>query len=382
MKIAVVVSTFPPYHGGMGNAAFSTAVGLARLGHAVEVFCPAMPKAGTPRPVPFAVHRLKPWARFGNSAFLPQLVSRLGGFDLINLHYPFYGGAEVVGLWKAAGRKRPPLVLSYQMDNFGRGLRGWALGFHARRVRPAIFRAADRVIALTYDYLEHSAGREDYRRTPSKFAAVPLPVDTARFAPRAKDPGILGRLGLAGSDKVVLFVGGMDRPHAFKGVGFLLDAWRRLGAAGTKLVLVGQGDLRQTYIDRAAALGLTERAVFADPVENEDLPQMYDLADLVVLPSLDRSEAFGLVLLEAMASGRPVIASDLPGVRSVFKDGREGSLFPAGDEQAFLDKLRGLLADAGLRARMGAAGRDRAVSDYAQEVVWRRLERVFLEVLR
>ena len=381
MKIAVVVSTFPPYRGGMGNAAFSTAVGLARLGHAVEVFCPAAGKAGPPPAVPFAVDRLKPWARFGDSAFLPQLVSRLGRFDLVNLHYPFFGGAEVVGLWKATGRRRPALVLSYQMDNFGRGLRGWAFRFHARRVGPAVFRAADKVIALTSDYLEHSAGWEAYRRTPSKFAVIPLPVDTVRFAPGEKNPGILGRLGLSASDKVVLFVGGMDRPHAFKGVGFLLDAWGRLGLAGTKLVLVGQGELRPSYLDRATALGLSKSVVFSGPVEDEDLPRLYTLADLLVLPSLDRSEAFGLVLLEAMASGRPVIASALPGVRSVFEDGKEGFLFPAGDENAFLAKLRLLLGDDGLRARMGAAGRGRAVSTYAQEVVWRRLERVFLEVL-
>jgi glycosyltransferase involved in cell wall biosynthesis len=173
----------------------------------------------------------------------------------------------------------------------------------------------------------------------------------------------------------------MDRPHAFKGVGFLLDAWGRLGLAGTKLVLVGQGELRPSYLDRATALGLSKSVVFSGPVEDEDLPRLYTLADLLVLPSLDRSEAFGLVLLEAMASGRPVIASALPGVRSVFEDGKEGFLFPAGDENAFLAKLRLLLGDDGLRARMGAAGRGRAVSTYAQEVVWRRLERVFLEVL-
>jgi glycosyltransferase involved in cell wall biosynthesis len=365
----------------MGNAAFASAEGLSRFGHRVEVFCPAYRRGEAGSPAPFPVHRLKPWLSFGNSAFLPQLSSRLAGFDLIDLHYPFFGGAEVVWLWKAARRRHPRLVLNYQMDNIGSGLRGWAFRAHARLVLPWILRAADRVIVLSYDYLEQSAARDAYRREPAKFTAIPVPVDTGRFVPREKNPGLLGRYGLSADDRVVLFVGGLDKAHAFKSVDFLLRTWRRLAFPRAKLILVGQGGLRPGYISLASRLGLSKSVLFADPVGEAELPRMYNLADLVVLPSLNSSEAFGIVLIEAMASGVPVVASSLPGVRRVFEDGREGLLFPPGDEDGLIAKLKRLLDDDGLRNRMAAAAREKAVAVYAREVVWEMIDRVFTEAL-
>jgi glycosyltransferase involved in cell wall biosynthesis len=382
MRIGLIVSTFPPYQGGMGNMAWSYAQGLSRRGHRLEVFCPAV-RAGLEREpeAPFAVHRLRPWARIRNSAFVPQLALRLGGFDAVNLHYPFYGGAEAVFLLKSIKRKRLPLVVNYQMDNFGAGAAGLAFKANAAALTPRLLRAADKVIVTSADYAAHSAAARTFDKYPAKFAAIPPGVDRVRFSPGPKDQDLLSKYGISAGERIVLFVGGLDRAHAFKGVGFLLEAWRGLGLGQARLLIVGQGELRDGYRRAAERLGLGRGVIFADPVGPDELPTYYRLADLFVLPSTDSSEAFGIVLIEAMASGLPVLAADLPGVRSVVEPGRNGFLFRAREAGDLLDKARPILINEELRRSLSAGARDAAASLYDQEKIWDRVDAVFREVV-
>ena len=388
MRIGLVVSTFPPYQGGMGNMAFSYALGLTRRGHRVEVFCPergtaghapAAPGAAESAASPFPVHRLKPWFDVRNSAFVPQLALRLGRFDAVNLHYPFYGGAEAVFILKKLKGKKLPLVVNFQMDNFGPGAAGMIFKANARLLTPRLLRAADKVVVTSEDYAAHSSAAGTLRKYPEKFEAIPPGIDAARFSPGGKDPALLRRYGIADGDKVALFVGGLDRAHAFKGVDFLILAWRELGLANARLLIVGQGDLRESYLRSAEELGLGRSVVFAGPVGAGELPAHYRLADLLVLPSTDSSEAFGIVLVEAMACGVPVLASDLPGVRSVVEPGRNGFVFRAREIEDLLDKLRAILINEEGRGRMRAGARETAVARYDQEKIWDRVDRVFRE---
>ena len=98
MKIAHVICTFPPYKGGMGNVAYEQAKELANLGHEVTVFTPSYSKEK--QDFNFNVVRLKSLIKFGNAAFLPQLIYRLRKFDVVQLHHPFFGATEIVWLAK------------------------------------------------------------------------------------------------------------------------------------------------------------------------------------------------------------------------------------------------------------------------------------------
>jgi glycosyltransferase involved in cell wall biosynthesis len=381
MRIGLIVSTFPPYQGGMGNMAWSYALGLSRRGHDVEVFCPAV-RGGLERELdaPFAIRRLRPWVRFRNSAFIPQLAVRMGGFDAVNLHYPFYGGAEAIFALKTIKGKKLPLVVNFQMDNFGAGAAGLAFKANAAVLTTRLLSAADKVIVTSADYAAHSAAALAYEKFPAKFAAIPPGVDRTRFNPGPKDQSLLGKYGISAGEKVVLFVGGLDRAHAFKGVGFLLEAWRSLEPGRARLLIVGRGDLRDSYRRTAERLGLGRSVIFADPVGPVELPAYYRLADLFVLPSTDSSEAFGIVLIEAMACGVPVLAADLPGVRSVVESGRNGFLFGAREAGDLLDKARPILINEKLRRSLSAGAREIAASLYDQEKIWDRVDAVFREV--
>lgn len=353
----------------------SYAVGLAQRKHDVEVFCPAYQKIGKEPPAPFRVHRLKPRGRFRNSAFLPQLYSLLSGFDVVNLHYPFYGGTESVLFLKRLRTSRLTMVVNFQMDTIGKGLIGLGMTGYAKTILPLTLKAADRVIVTSYDYAANSMAASFFQTCPEKFAAIPPGVDTEKFAPRTTSKNQLLKYGFKSGDIIVLFVGGLDSAHAFKGVDFLIETFSHLRLPETKLLIVGRGNLRENYIRLASQLGISSSVFFDKDVREEDLPSIYNMADIAVLPSVDRSEAFGIVLLEAMASGVPVVASNLPGVRDVFEEGKSGLAFRTNDRIDLSEKLATLIANTELRAQMAVEARKMAVLRYNQDVIWEEVER-------
>ena len=128
MKIAIVTPTFPPYAGGIGNVALFNARQLVRLGHQVTVFTPSYQKLKE-EVTDIKIVRVKPLVKHGNAAFVPALSWLLSGFDIIHLHYPFFGGAEVIWLHQRKFKKREAkIILHYHMDVVGEGVIKWLFG--------------------------------------------------------------------------------------------------------------------------------------------------------------------------------------------------------------------------------------------------------------
>ncbi|HSD12261.1 MAG TPA: glycosyltransferase family 4 protein, partial [Patescibacteria group bacterium] len=334
--IAIVTPTFPPYRGGMGVIAALDARQLAALGFDVHVFTPAA-DGREDKGLPFTMHRLRPLVRYGNAAFVPG-VAALAGATIL-LHYPFFGGAEPLAAAKRYSGKGK-LIVTYHMDVVGTGPLAAAFKIHTRWLMPRILRAADRVLVTSRDYAEHGNLAAFAPDAAPKIREMPPAVDVARFAPGPKSEELLRRHGLAGSDRIVTFVGGLDKAHYFKGIPVLLRALSSKDLAGVKAVIVGGGDLRPGFENEAKALGIAARVVFAGPVSDAELPEYHRLGDVFAFPSVDRSEAFGIAALEAAASGVPVVASDLPGVRTVVVDGDTGWLVEPGDVDDLADRIR------------------------------------------
>lgn len=363
MRIAAVVSTFPPYRGGMGNVARDHVEALRRAGHEVTVFAPRV--GDNPRS-PSGIVSLAPLFRWGNAAVVPQLLWKLRGFDAVELHYPFFGAAEWVWLWKRTLGRRARLVVLYHMDTVGRGLLGLVFRLYRALFLKAVLGAADRVIVTSRDYLASSQAA--FLKDDPRVLEVPLWVDASRFHPRPEERSPV---------PTVLFVGGLDRAHYFKGVGVLLEAFARVLAAApeARLIILGEGDLRPAYERRARELGLEGKVRFVGKVPDDRHPHYYRQALFHVLPSTDRSEAFGLVTLEAAASGIPSVVSDLPGVRTTVECGRTGLVVPPGDVVALSRAMSELFLDSTRAAAMGAAARERAARLFARE----RVERLLFE---
>lgn len=391
MRIAHIVSTYPPYYGGMGNAVFALTEELARRGHDVEVLTPGyyedaeicsreLPATSDHAPALTRdiarVKRLAPSLSYGNAARLPTIARELDTADIVHLHYPFFGTANLVRRWKLRHPDRP-LIITYHMDTRAPGWKGLVFSAYARWWLPKILTAADRVIATSFDYARVSQAREVFAAHPERWVEIPLGVDTNRFLPRPTPAHLMSRYGLSADVPTVLFVGGMDSAHYFKGVEQLLLALTVVKKTRPiQAVLVGGGNLRETYIQKARGMGLSRDAHFVGRVSDAELPAYYNLADLMVLPSTTAGEAFGMVLLEAMASGVPVIASDLPGVRTIAKQG--GVIVPPRDPRALADAIIEYhLHEYANRQEFRDEVRQIAVSTYAWPVVVEQIEAVY-----
>lgn len=378
-RIAIVTPTYPPYRGGIGKVAEMDATQLASAGHQVTVFTPTPDGHG--EGLPYRIERLKPLFRWGNAACCPSLRRIWPNFDLVILHYPFYGGAEplVWGKPKSGGAK---LVLYYHMDTVGHGALGLAFGLHRRWLLPWLIGRADGLIATTHDYLQHSDVAKLAKRPGLRVRDLAPSVNIERFAPGARPPELLVRHGLGLSDRVVLHVGGLDQAHYFKGVPNLLKALTVDELAEVKAVIVGEGDLRTEFMALADELGVGGRVRWAGSVSEADLPLYYRLADVFAFPSTDKSEAFGVAALEAMSSGLPVVASDFPGVRVIVRDGQTGWRVPAGSISALAVRLVDLLSDPITRQRFSTKARQMVIEEYSDAARAQKLEQITHEFLR
>lgn len=379
MKIAQIVCTFPPYKGGIGNSVYNLADALSDLGHDVTVltpdyYCPGEEEFAA-HEGKFKIERLRPLFKFGNAAFIPQLFWKLSGFDVIHLHYPFYGALKPVILRKLLSPGKFKLILHYHMDNRAEGFKGSVFYLYRRLVLPLLVRLADVITCASLDYLKHSDLKKYYRRRAEKFRQVGFGVNLEQF--------VTYRDGLneRRDHKVLLFVGGLDRAHAFKGLTNLIAALaeirRRPEFSSVILNVVGGGDLLGSYEAQAEALGLKQAVIFYDKVGDSKLVDFYNYCDCFVLPSVDRSEAFGLVLLEAMACSRPVVASNLPGVRSVFKNGEQGFLVKPGSITDLAEKILRVLRNKNLAEKMGRAGRELVEKKYSWAAAGKKLDAVY-----
>jgi rhamnosyl/mannosyltransferase len=194
------------------------------------------------------------------------------------------------------------------------------------------------------------------------------PLDSERKAELRR------RLGLPEGEKVVLFVG---RLVYYKGLDILLPAMRSVPG---RLLVVGDGPLRGAVERQAAELGIAGRVSLLGGVDDDTLQALYGLADVFVLPSTAKAEAFGLVQLEAMSRGCPVVNTNLPtGVPSVSLDGTTGLTVPPRDVGALARALRTLLEDDALRARYGANARVRARS-FSTAAIGARVRDLYLEL--
>jgi len=363
-RIAIVTPAFLPYRGGMCVVAQQDAEQLAALGHKVDVFVPG---EGQPQGKGgYGVHRLRVWFRYGNAAWVPGAGRACEDHDLAVLHYPFFGGAEAVALARYRGRCGK-LVIYYHMDTIGRGVVRAVSRAYNSIMRDRILQAADRILVTSFDYARSSALEDIARTDPSRLRELPPAVDIGRFAPGEKAASLMDRYGLDARKPVVVFVGGLDKAHYFKGVDILIRSLVVKSLDGVQALVVGEGGLRSGYEKLVGDLGLSDRVKFAGAVSDSELPDHYRLADVFAFPSIDRSEAFGIAALEAMSCGVPVVASDLPGVRTIVRDGETGYLVKPGSVSALAARLADILDDGRLRKTFGENGRNMAVDEYSYE---------------
>lgn len=378
MKIAQIICTFPPYRGGMGNSVYNFAKELAVAGVDVTVLTPAYDGVmGADEP--FEVIRIKPWLKYQNAGFIPQLYTYLKNFDVIHLHYPFFGGAEVVWLYKFLYPKAKLIVTYHQDSIVDKGWRKYIFAIYNKFFSPLIIKSADVVTCSSLDYITNSNLSKYYFIEAKKFVELPLGINTEFWQPQSKNLELLSEFGFNADDKIILFVGAMSTTHGFKGVDVLIQAGAKLKEAGTdfKMLFIGNGNLVENLRQQIKEAGLADIIKIKTNATNIDLRDYYNLAYVSVLPSINKSEVFGLVLVEAMACGKPVIASDLPGVRTVAQD----LLVEPGNASDLAEKLTWILANTDKAKEFGEANLARARAKYDIKKIAERLKLLYRQTL-
>ena len=344
---------------------------LGRMGVEVDVFTRSQ-NASIPRVVPLGararvIHLAAgpeaPMPRAEIHAYLDEFVDGVDAwrltqgaeYDLIHAHYWLSGVAAL------ALRERwsvPVLQMFHTLGRLkNRAARSVTELEPALRLREEtrIVGASDRIVAA--NVVERAELLRDYAAHAPRIATIPCGVDTALFAPG--DP-TAARVALALQPHPVLLWVGRIAP--IKGLDTLLDAIARLRAAGTALSLLivgGEADEPRNghevaLRERLERLGLGTAVRFVGPLPQDVLPTYYVAADVTVLPSY--YESFGMVALEAMACGSPVIASRVGGLVTTVRDGVTGFLVPESDVGALAERIAALIADPDLRWRIGREG--------------------------
>ncbi|MDQ6649042.1 MAG: glycosyltransferase family 4 protein [Actinomycetota bacterium] len=368
MKVGIVCPYAWDVPGGVQVHVRDLAEALLGLGHTVSVLSPvdddsdpgALPvyvvPAGRAVPVPFngSVARLL----FGPlSTARVRRWLREGRFDVLHVHEPLTPSLGLIAVWSARG----PIVATFHTANTRSRLYGAfspALQTALEKVggRMAVSQAARRTI------VEHVGGDA---------VLIPNGVAAARFAGAEPLPGWPGEGGAIG------FLGRIDEPR--KGLDVLLAAFEQLAATrpGLRLLVAGPGEVEEVRAQVAPAY--RDRVVLLGLVADSDKARVYRSVDVFCAPNLG-GESFGIVLLEAMAAGTPIVASDIDAFRRVLEDGRAGELAAVGDSSSFAAALARLLDDPGRRAEL-VEGAHEVVADYDWTLIARRVVDVYDTVM-
>ncbi len=355
MNILHLYKDYYPVLGGIENHVRQLAEAQAAAGHTVSVLVTS-PDRRTHIEQRNGV-RVIYAARLATVASTPLSVAlglrlRREQPDIAHLHFPYPVGDLAQRVFGQARRT----VISYHSD-IVRQKR--LLQLYAPLLRGTL-RRADAIIATSPRYVETSPFLGP---VADRVTVIPYGIDTTRF--EQADPAAVAalRAQYAHGGGLVLFVGQL---RYYKGVEFLIRALAGVPGA-TALLVGGESSTARSELEALArSLGLAERVLFLGQREAE-LPALYHAADVFVLPSIERSEAFGIVQLEAMAAGRPVVSCDVgTGVAWVNQHGQTGLVTPPRQPEALAAALNELLADPVRRAVLGAAGRQRVQNHFTQ----------------
>jgi len=373
VRVLYLYKDYYPVPGGIENNIRQLASGLRRLGVETQVLVTntqrhTIQEAIDGVPVLKAGRLLNISSAPLSLSFYTWLWRLEANVDIAHLHMP-YPPAELGQL--ALGRSRR-VVATYHSDI----VRQRTLG---ALYRPFLWRTLRRLRLIAVSNPVYIQDSPFLRAHAQKCRVVHFGIDTQRFARTAEQAARAAAWQARfGQRPLVLFVG---RLRHYKGVHVLLAALARLPAE-VQALIAGSGPLETQLRAQAQQLGVANRAHFLGTLDDDAVTALYHAADVFVLPSTNRAETFGIVQLEAMACGKPVICTELgTGTSYVNQHGVTGLVIPPNDPSALAEAIQSLLAQPELRARMGAASQARVAREFSNDAMLRQMLAFYQEAL-
>ena len=360
MKILQVGKYYHPDHGGIETVIQNLSEGLVEHGHEVKVLCSSGPALNFKTQLNESsmngvhIYRVPSYGVLLSqplSMGLPFAFTKLAqDFDIIHVHTP----NPLAEISSALISNQKPLVVSYHSDIVRQKM---VLPLYQPLLK-RFLNQAKRIVVATQNHVRYSPHLSLFQE---KCTVVPYGISGTPFRTSSEKNQKADQLRNLG--KYVLFVG---RLVSYKGVEILIDA---LAQVDIHAVIVGEGPLKESLILRAKKLNILNRVHFVGSVpDSQELAAYYKASEFLILPSITKNEAFGMVQLEAMASGRPVIASRLnSGVSLVQEEGITGLYFNPSDPQDLARAMKELLSDPKKLTEMGIAAQKRFENHYTQK---------------
>lgn len=364
MRILQIGKYYYPYRGGMETVLQQLAEGLVQSGNEVTVFSSSETrKSGWENINGVDVLRSGTYGKFASQPLtisLPKLIlENQKKFDLINVHSP----NPLVELALLGIDRSIPLVVTYHSDI----VRQRFLKHLYHPIFKSLLHRADKIIAASPQLIEHSPLLSNFQ---SQCDVIPFGLDEKQFQLNAETKAHAAKIRLE-HGPYVIFIG---RLVGYKGVDVLLEAAKNISA---KVLVIGEGPLKEELEQKAYGLLNVQ---FLGEVENV-LPYLAG-SELLVLPSVTTAEAFGMVLLEAMACAKPIVSSRLPtGISYVNRDGETGIQTEPGNPQALSSAINKILKDEKLKKQMGEAALARFQKHFSLKKFVDSYERLYHELL-
>lgn len=376
MTILELGKFYPPERGGIETLLRSWSEGFAGLGGEVDCVVahgPQTPgsrwRTATETLNGVRVHRLASLGELFGVSVCPgyPLAPRRLRADVIHAHFP----NPLADLACVLAPRRTPVVVSWHSDIIRQRALLWAY----QPLQRALLTRATRIVVATPNHLEYSAWLGPWR---DKVVVIPFGLKLERFLGITPDDPKVAELRRSARGRTILL--NVGRLVGYKGQRYAVEALKEL--PDCELWLVGKGPLESELRQQASALGIADRLRFFGDVTEADLPRFYHASDVFVFPSITPNEAFGLVQVEAMASGKPVVACNLrSGVPYVCRHGETGLVVPPRDSQGLAAAIRQLQENPVRSAELGERARLRAGEEFAEQVMVRRYWELFRELV-
>lgn len=351
---------FYPANGGVENHVLYLGKELVKQGYTLKVIC-ADDTSKDEVIEGISVKRLPSAFKFTNTNITPELPDTLFSekFDIVHTHMPTPWSCDwSILIAKLRGKKA---VVTVHNDMHKEGFLAKLITvIYLNTVFRFSLALVDRIIIVNPDW-ENSFVHtrkllQGYQR---KITVIENGIDTSLFAPQEKSV-----------TNELLCVSILDKYHVFKGIDYLIEAMAtiRKTIPDIHLTIVGEGELKETFMQQAQNLGVAEHISFAGYKSQEELPAYYSRSQLFILPSVD-TEGYGIVLLESLSCATPVITTSIAGLSTVVKSQGLGAIVEAKSSVAIADAVISLLKDKAALHKMSSKSREYVVNRYSWEQI-------------
>ncbi len=364
-RILQVGKFYPPHMGGIETHLQNLCRELARSNEVHAIVANDGPGTTAEMDGPVYVRRVGTKFNFASASFCPGLIPAIAATDadILHLHLP----NPTATLAVLASGFRGPIVTTYHSDVIRQKMLGAAFEPFLRM----ILHRSSYIICTSQRYLDTSPALARFR---DKCTVVPYGIPCIGMADA--EPREIARVRQRYGSRLIVAVG---RMVYYKGFEYLIDAMRRVDG---KLLLIGDGPLRASLEQRIADANLQGKIELLGEIQNDHLTPYYRAADVFAFPSVARSEAFGIVQLEAMNCGLPVVNTALDsGVPFVSRHDETGLTVPPRDADALAAALNSLLENPARCAAFADAARKRVRSEFTLDVMTRRVSDIYAESL-